>query len=73
MVDKQDGAKKPDYKMAMYSAHDTTVANLLMALGVFDPQTPPFCSLVLIELWKNDLGKHQVKVRVRLYSVMSEF
>ena len=73
MVDKRDGVKKPDYKMIMYSAHDTTVANFLMALGVFDPQTPPYRSLVLIELWKNDLGKYQVKVRVGFYSVMSEF
>jgi len=73
MVDKRDGVKKPDYKMTMYSAHDATVANLLMALGVFDPHCPPYRSLVLIELWKNDLGKYQVKVRVGLYSVMSEF
>jgi len=72
MVDKRDGVLKPDYKMAMYSAHDTTVANLLMALGVFDMHSPPYRSMVLIELWKNDLGKYQVKVRVGLYSVMSE-
>jgi len=73
MVDKRDGVLKPDYKMAMYSAHDTTVANFLMALGVFDIQNPPYGSLVLTELWKNDLGKYQVKVRVGLYSLMSEF
>jgi lysosomal acid phosphatase len=74
MVDKQDGVKKPDYKMVMYSAHDTTVANFLMALGLFHPpHNPPFRSLVLIELWKNDLGKYQVKVSVGLDSVMSEF
>ena len=64
---------KPDYKMTLYSAHDTTVANLLMALGVFYPHCPPYRSLVFIEIWKNDLGKYQVKVRVRMYSVMSEF
>jgi hypothetical protein len=73
MLDKRDGVMKPDYKMIMYSAHDTTVANFLMALGVFDLHNPPYRSLVLIELWKNGLGKHQVKVRVGVYSVMSEF
>jgi len=73
MVDKRGGVLKPDYKMAMYSAHDTTVANILMALGVFDMQNPPYRSLVLIELWKNNLGNYQVKVRMGLYSVMSEF
>jgi len=64
MVDKGDGVKKPDYKMTMYSAHDTTVANFLMTLGVFDPQNPPYTALVLIELWKN-VGKYQVKVLYR--------
>lgn len=65
MVDKRGGVLKPDYKMAMYSAHDTTVANILMALGVFDMQNPPYRSLVLIELWKNNLGNYQVKVLYR--------
>lgn len=73
-MDKQDGVKKPDHKMVMYSAHDTTVANFLMALSAFDPpHNPPYRSLLLIELWKNDVGKYQVKVRVELYSLMSEF
>jgi hypothetical protein len=65
MLEKRDGIMKPDYKLAMYSAHDTTVANFLMALGVFDPQSPPYRSLVLIELWKGDQGEFQVKVRIR--------
>jgi hypothetical protein len=73
MVDKGDGGMKPDYKMTVYSAHDSTVAFLLTALGVFDPHFPPYRSLVLIELWKNDLGKHHVKVRVGFCSVISEF
>jgi lysosomal acid phosphatase len=73
MVDKRDGVLKPDYKMTMYSAHDTTVASMLITLGVFDLHTPPCTSLVLFELWKNDLGKYLVKVRVGFYSVISEF
>jgi lysosomal acid phosphatase len=73
MMDKRDGVLKPDYKMTVYSAHDTTVANMLMTLGVFDQHNPPFRSLVRIELWKNDMGKHLVKVRVGFYSVISEF
>jgi hypothetical protein len=63
MMEKRDGIMKPDYKMAVYSAHDITVANFLMTLGVFDPQSPPYRSLVLVELWKNDQAKYQVKVR----------
>jgi lysosomal acid phosphatase len=64
MMEKRDGIMKPDYKLTMYSAHDITVANFLMALGVFDPQSPPYRSLILIELWKNDQGEFQVKVRI---------
>jgi hypothetical protein len=64
MMEKRDGIMKPDYKMTMYSAHDTTVANFLMALGVFDQQIPPYRSLVLVELWKNDQAEYQVKVRI---------
>lgn len=43
---KQDQPKK----MWMYSAHDTTVANVLNALRVFDPHSPPYTSAVIIEL-----------------------
>lgn len=64
MMEKRDGTMKPDYKMTMYSAHDTTVANFLMALGIFDEQSPPYRSLVLVELWKNDQAEYQVKVRI---------
>jgi hypothetical protein len=64
MMEKRDGIMKPDYKLTVYSAHDTTVANFLMALGVFDPQSPPYTSLVLVELWKNDHGEFQVRVRI---------
>lgn len=65
MMEKRDGIMKPDYKLTVYSAHDTTVANFLMALGVFDPQSPPYRSLVLVELWKNDQGEFQVRVLYR--------
>ncbi|XP_021935195.1 prostatic acid phosphatase isoform X2 [Zootermopsis nevadensis] len=65
MMEKRDGTMKPDYKMTMYSAHDTTVANFLMALGIFDEQSPPYRSLVLVELWKNDQAEYQVKVLYR--------
>ncbi|PNF25318.1 hypothetical protein B7P43_G10948 [Cryptotermes secundus] len=65
MMQKREGIMKPDYKLTVYSAHDTTVANFLMALGVFDPQSPPYTSLVLVELWKNDHEEFQVRVLYR--------
>ena len=41
-------------KFLMYSGHDTTLAVLLNTLGVFDPQLPPYASMVILELWEQD-------------------
>lgn len=38
--------------MYIYSAHDTTVANILSTLGVFERHCPPYASTVLAELYK---------------------
>ncbi|KAL0277101.1 UNVERIFIED_CONTAM: hypothetical protein PYX00_004499 [Menopon gallinae] len=54
MKKKIDGKLKPDRKAWIYSAHDTTVANVLNTLGLFDTQCPPYLSLVLIELRKKN-------------------
>lgn len=54
MKKKIDGKLKPDRKAWIYSAHDTTVANVLKTLGLFDTQCPPYLSLVLIELRKKN-------------------
>lgn len=43
---------EPDRKMFIYSAHDTTVANILSTLGVFHRHCPPYASTVLAELYK---------------------
>ncbi|XP_067931912.1 putative acid phosphatase 5 [Watersipora subatra] len=48
----------------MYSAHDTTVAATLSALGVFDEKQPEYASAVMIELHNmtTDAEKWEVKV-----------
>lgn len=51
---KRSGKLDPDRKMYIYSAHDTTVANILNTLGVFHPHCPPYAATVLAEL-------HQIK------------
>ncbi|KAJ4440008.1 hypothetical protein ANN_08139 [Periplaneta americana] len=65
MIEKRDGVLRPNYKMFMYSGHDVTIANFLMALGVFDPQSPPYRALIMVELWKTKQGKHKVMVYFR--------
>jgi len=53
-------------KMFMYSAHDTTVANVLNSLGVFQPpMAPPYASLVMIELLEMTPGVYSVKILYR--------
>nr|CAD7596616.1 unnamed protein product [Timema genevievae] len=67
MKKKSENRLVPNRKMFVYSGHDTTVANLLNTLGVFDPQCPPYDALVLIELRKNSAGKYFVSVMVTLH------
>ncbi|KAL1465232.1 hypothetical protein WDU94_004819 [Cyamophila willieti] len=48
-------------KLWVYSAHDTTVSNLLNTLNVFDLQCPPYASTVMIELHE-DQDEYYVNV-----------
>jgi lysosomal acid phosphatase len=52
MKQKVQGSLTPDRKLFVYSAHDTTVANILMTLGIFDAQTPAYTASILLELHK---------------------
>ncbi|KAJ9598464.1 hypothetical protein L9F63_010860, partial [Diploptera punctata] len=56
---------RKSHKMAVYSAHDSTIANVLMALDVFDPQSPPYRSAVLIELLKDEDNSFFVTINYR--------
>ena len=42
----------------MYSAHDTTVAYFLNAIGAFDPpKAPPYAACVILELFHDNATK----------------
>jgi lysosomal acid phosphatase len=61
---KTRGTLTPNRRFWMYSAHDTTVANMLNTLNVFKAlgyHNPPFASAVLFELRELD-GKYRVQV-----------
>ncbi|EFN77523.1 Lysosomal acid phosphatase [Harpegnathos saltator] len=62
MVKKSQKALKPDRKMWIYSAHDQTIANFLMALNLFEPHCPPYGATVLIELRTNPKNQYFVTV-----------
>ncbi|KAG0168619.1 hypothetical protein DFQ28_005104 [Apophysomyces sp. BC1034] len=56
MVRRANGSDKEigedEYKLAVYSGHDTTVGPLLIILGGFDMRWPPFGSSIIFELFK---------------------
>jgi hypothetical protein len=45
-------------KLALYSAHDTTVAALASALGVWDEHNPPYGSSLVLELVTSHVGSN---------------
>lgn len=44
------GILSPNRRMWVYSAHDTTVANVLNTLGLFELHSPPYRACIMIEL-----------------------
>lgn len=60
-LNKTQGTLKPDRSMRIYSAHDTTVANLLNTLRLFELHNPPFRACVLLELREFE-NNHYVSV-----------
>ncbi|XP_018565963.1 testicular acid phosphatase homolog isoform X1 [Anoplophora glabripennis] len=60
---KDVGSKKADVpKFRVYSAHDTTIANVLNAMGVFEYHSPPYASTILFELRKRSNGRNYVNI-----------
>lgn len=55
-------AGKLPQKYFMYSGHDTTIAPLTTAFGVYDGRWPPYASHVQLELWSN-AGQYYVQVK----------
>ncbi|XP_076292878.1 prostatic acid phosphatase [Lasioglossum baleicum] len=62
MEKKSRNTLQPDRKVWMYSAHDETIANMLMTLNVFDLHCPPFSAMILIELRTNSKDQYFVTV-----------
>ncbi|XP_031629370.1 prostatic acid phosphatase-like [Contarinia nasturtii] len=56
---------KPDRSIVIFSAHDLTIANILNALGVFNPHVPPYASSLHFELYKNSENEHYIQLFYR--------
>lgn len=51
-----DGSQTPKNRKAfLYGGHDSTIANLLSALNVFDPQVPGYGISILLEFSKDKI------------------
>ncbi|XP_053149584.1 lysosomal acid phosphatase-like [Hemicordylus capensis] len=53
------------FKMLMYSAHDTTLVALQMALDVYNGKQPPYASCQIFELYQEDDGNFSVEMSFR--------
>lgn len=62
MEKKSKNALVPDRKIWMYSAHDDTLANMLMTLNLFEPHCPPYTATILIELRINLKNQYFVTI-----------
>ncbi|XP_020798569.1 prostatic acid phosphatase isoform X2 [Drosophila serrata] len=61
--DKASGRLKPDRSMWMYSAHDTTIANVLNTLKVFEVSlTSPYVACIMVELRIDDYNTPLVSI-----------
>lgn len=62
-----DAAKGVGTRFVEYSSHDTTVAALLAALGVFNGKQPPYGSSVVVELLRDPAASGLAAYHVRVY------
>jgi lysosomal acid phosphatase len=60
----------PDRKLWIYSAHDETIANMLMTLNLFEPHCPPYTATILLELRINTKNEHVVTVSTFLFKII---
>lgn len=56
-------ANSPDTKIYLYSGHETNIASLLEAFGVYEPHVPEYSSAIIMELQEIN-QEYYVKVSV---------
>nr|XP_022906209.1 prostatic acid phosphatase-like [Onthophagus taurus] len=57
-----------DYiKLKIFSGHDTTLANLLESLGIFEYHSPPFRSTLIFELYQNKSSDSDLNHFVKIF------
>lgn len=66
--------KPKERKAFLYGGHDSTIANLLSALNVFDPQVPGYGVAIMLEFSKDRItNEYGVEVCFYLFFVLQLF
>lgn len=69
MQAKASGHLKPEKrKMFAYIAHDSTIINVLVAMGVWDDEIPDFSAMIIIELHEIN-GNWNVQVSYSIITI----
>lgn len=69
MKRKRNGTMQNDFKLFVYSAHDTNVAGLLHSLNVYNHKLPPYTAAVFVELRKSKNSNNTFVVTVSQYKI----
>lgn len=62
MNEKKNGTLSPNRMLWVYSAHDTTMVNLLNTMSLYQRTVVPYTALLMIELRLNTTGNYVVTV-----------
>ncbi|XP_071417317.1 prostatic acid phosphatase-like isoform X2 [Pithys albifrons albifrons] len=62
---KQASNSSKPRKMEVYSAHDTTVGALQIALNIFNGKLPPYAACQLFELYQESNGQYSIEMHYR--------
>lgn len=67
MYQKKNGTLNPDSLLLVYSAHDTTMVNLLNTMRLYEYSLVPYAAVLMIELRSDVKGNHVVTVSFAFY------
>ncbi|CAI5788323.1 prostatic acid phosphatase-like [Podarcis lilfordi] len=60
-------------KMLVYSAHDTTLGALQMALNIYNEKLPPYAACQFFELYQEDNGEQTVEMYFRNHTMKDPY
>uniref|UniRef100_U3IDR4 acid phosphatase n=1 Tax=Anas platyrhynchos platyrhynchos TaxID=8840 RepID=U3IDR4_ANAPP len=62
---KQAANSSKERKMEVYSAHDTTIGALQIALNIFNGKLPPYAACQFFELYQESSGQYSIEMHYR--------